>query len=323
MTGWEEHLDGTWSYYYNNTKITGWFEVDNKWYYSDANGVMQIGWKEIDSAWYYLNETTDSKSNKVKGEMYTGWLNCANYWYYLNEQAIPVLNTVKGVMRTGWVKLDKTWYYLAEKTIEGVELKGQMVSNCTRIMGDKSYNFNSDGSMVETGVTAEQLKKVGWYSKYCTDTMLEDLNSCLEKFEINTPTRLRHFVSQCAHESGCGYYMVEEANGSAYEYRSDLGNTETGDGTKFKGGGYIQITGRANYQSFSDYIGDSEIMVEGAVYVGEKYPWSSAGYWWHKNNMNALCDNGADCLTVTKRVNGGTNGLASRLEYYNKCCEIF
>lgn len=143
--------------------------------------------------------------------------------------------------------------------------------------------------------------------------MLEDLNNCLAKFEINTIARIRHFISQCAHESGCGYYMVEEASGSAYEYRSDLGNTEPGDGTKFKGGGYIQLTGRNNYQAVN----------QGATYVGEYYPWSSAGYWWSKNNMNALCDNGADCLAVTKRVNGGTNGLASRQEYYAKCCQIF
>ena len=117
-------------------------------------------------------------------------------------------------------------------------------------------------------------------------------------------------------------YTKELARGSAYEGRKDLGNTNIGDGPKYKGAGYIQLTGRSNYQALANYVEDQSVM-QGVDYVANNYPWTSAGYWWYKNAMNSLCDSGADCVTVTKRVNGGTNGLADRQKYYNLCCNIF
>jgi len=63
--------------------------------------------------------------------------------------------------------------------------------------------------------------------------------------------------------------------------------------------------------------------MQGVDYVASKYPWTSAGYWWHMNKMNALCDQGASVKQVTKRVNGGYNGLEARTKYYNKACGIF
>ena len=104
--------------------------------------------------------------------------------------------------------------------------------------------------------------------------------------------------------------------------RQDLGNIHEGDGPKYKGAGYIQLTGRSNYQSFANYMGDQKIM-DGVNYVSVKYPWSSAGYWWSRNNMNALIDQGATVLDVTEKVNGGTNGLEDRQKYYNLAVEIF
>jgi len=162
-------------------------------------------------------------------------------------------------------------------------------------------------------VTKEQLQAFGW--KGLTDTILEDLNATLTKFAINTPARIAHFMSQCAHESGLGKYTKELASGEAYNGRKDLGNTQPGDGPRFKGGGYIQLTGRNNYQRFSTYMKDARIM-EGVDYVAAHYPWSSAGFWWMNAGMNVRIDQGWTVEQVSKRVNGGTNGLESRKKLY-------
>jgi putative chitinase len=153
------------------------------------------------------------------------------------------------------------------------------------------------------------------------DEEIDEMNSGLNFFKINTPIRIRHFLSQISHESGGGRYKEELASGADYEGRSDLGNTQAGDGKKFKGAGYIQMTGRANYQAFSNYIKDPKVM-EGVSYVANKYPMTSAGFWWHNNHMNELCDKNPSVDQVTLRVNGGYNGLDDRKKYYARCCEV-
>lgn len=172
-------------------------------------------------------------------------------------------------------------------------------------------------------VTESQLNKIGWSSTYISTKMLNDLNSCLTKYKITTKSRLCHFISQCSHESGGGRWTKELASGQAYEGRTDLGNTQPGDGPKFKGGGYIQLTGRYNYTKFGNAIGDSKVVSQGVDYVAANYPWTSAGFWWDTNKMNALCDNNPTVEAVTRKVNGGTNGLAERQMYYNKCLQVF
>jgi len=150
------------------------------------------------------------------------------------------------------------------------------------------------------------------------DYEIDEMNSCLAKYEITTAPRIRHFLSQTAHESGGGRYKKELASGEAYEYRDDLGNTSPGDGPKYKGAGYIQLTGKYGYSRLSEYLSDPRVM-DGVDYVAENLPFTSAGYWWEDNKMNELIDSGADVLAVTKRVNGGTNGLADREHYYQIC----
>jgi putative chitinase len=144
--------------------------------------------------------------------------------------------------------------------------------------------------------------------------VLEELSKIAESFGITSNLRLAHFLAQCAHESGSWKYRVELASGKAYEGRKDLGNTEAGDGVRFKGRGYIQLTGRANYGKFSQFIGED--CVAQPDLVANKYPLASAAYFFNKNKLWAICDLGAtdDIVTkVSKRVNGGTNGLADRL----------
>lgn len=168
-------------------------------------------------------------------------------------------------------------------------------------------------------VTKDQLARVwGCSPTLITDEEIKELNSCLKQFEITTPVRIRHFLSQTAHESGGGKWKKELASGVDYEGRTDLGNTQKGDGPRFKGAGYIQLTGRANYQAFANWIKDPRVM-EGCSYVAEKYPFTSAGFWWWNNKMNALCDGNPTVEQVTKRVNGGYNGLEDRRMYYNRC----
>jgi len=168
-------------------------------------------------------------------------------------------------------------------------------------------------------VTRQQAESV--YGRKMSDKQFNDLNSCLQRFEINTVPRIRHFLSQTAHESGGLRWMEEIASGSAYEGRPDLGNTSPGDGRKYKGAGVIQLTGRHNYQKFADFIKDQKVM-QGHSYVAQVYPFTSAGFWWKNNNMNALCDRGGTVKEVTKRVNGGYNGLSDRQRYYDKACQV-
>ena len=169
-------------------------------------------------------------------------------------------------------------------------------------------------------VTKGQAEAV--YGRPITDSQLKDLNDCLVKFEINTNARIRHFLAQTAHESGGLRWLRELASGDAYEGRRDLGNTQKGDGRRFKGAGVIQLTGRANYQAFANYLKDPRVM-EGVSYVSTIYPFTSAGFWWHNNKMNALIDSGASVEKVTRRVNGGINGLSDRQKYYNKALKVF
>lgn len=165
-------------------------------------------------------------------------------------------------------------------------------------------------------VSKEQLEKI--WNRSVSDIQIKELNECLIKFEINNKSRLCHFISQISHESGAGRYTMEIASGDAYEWREDLGNNQRGDGRRFKGAGYIQLTGRANYQAFANYMKDPKIM-EGVNYVAARYPFTSAGYWWYKNGMNFLCDKNPTVEQVTRRVNGGYNGLSDRKMYYDRC----
>lgn len=171
-------------------------------------------------------------------------------------------------------------------------------------------------------VTKEQAESL--FGNAIADHQLEDLNSCLIRYEITTTLRLRHFLSQIAHESGGLQWFKELASGDDYDDRIDLGNTPEidGDGRIYKGAGVIQLTGRANYQAFSDAIGDPKVM-EGVDYVAETYPFTSAGFWWTNNNMNELCDRDPSVEQVTLRVNGGLTNLEDRQFYFDKACSIF
>jgi len=205
----------------------------------------------------------------------------------------------------------EAWEYLQKNTPH------QVVSEFARL-------YRKDSNSIKT-VTKKQLSQIWKVEEVrISDSLILDLNTCISKFNINTISRLRHFISQCSHESGAGKWMKELASGEAYEGRKDLGNTQNGDGVRYKGVGFIQVTGRYNYQQFANFIQDSKVM-NGVNYVAEKYPFTISGFWWMTNKLNELCDSGATCRQISARVNGRdpANGLVDREKYYQLCCDVF
>lgn len=130
---------------------------------------------------------------------------------------------------------------------------------------------------------------------------------------IDTPLRQAHFLAQVGHESGEFRFRAEIANGEAYQGRVDLGNVQPGDGRKFKGRGLIQLTGRANYGEYGRAIGrEAELLATPElVETDPELCVDVAGWFWAKRNLNAFAD-ADDLTTLTRRVNGGLNGLDDR-----------
>lgn len=181
-----------------------------------------------------------------------------------------------------------------------------------------------------------------------------EIQSAIDTFQINTPTRLAHFLGQCAHESGNFKFTSENLNYSvkgllttfpkyfkqpglaeAYArnperiasrvYADRMGNgvEGTGDGWKFRGRGYIQLTGKNNYAMFDKFVNE-DIMKQPDL-VAKKYPLLSAAWFFDKNKLNSISDKGLteNIITeLTKRINGGTNGLEDRIKYTVKFGKI-
>lgn len=137
---------------------------------------------------------------------------------------------------------------------------------------------------------------------------------------MDNPLRLAHFMAQLAHESGNFKYMEEIASGQAYEGRADLGNTQPGDGKLFKGRGPIQGTGRANYRYFGRKMGiDLERHPE--ILALPSIGLLFACLYWDDRKLNALADRD-DVDAITRKINGGTNGLADRKAKLAKAKEL-
>ena len=139
------------------------------------------------------------------------------------------------------------------------------------------------------------------------------LLAAMEEAQINTPLRAAHFLAQVGHESGDLRYTEEIASGAAYEGRKDLGNVEPGDGMHFKGRGFIQLTGRANYKAYGDAIGRDLLSDPGAVATEQALCVGVAIWFWTRRKLNALAD-ADDVTTITKRINGGLNGIKDRMQ---------
>lgn len=163
-------------------------------------------------------------------------------------------------------------------------------------------------------VTAAQLKRILPLAGARADTFCAPLNAAMAEFSINTPARQAAFIAQIAHESGQFRYVREIASGAAYEGRADLGNTFKGDGIRFKGRGLIQVTGRANYAACGKVLG-LDLILFPELLEQPLYACRSAAWFWKSRGLNEIADAG-DQVKITRRINGGTNGLAERLAYF-------
>ncbi len=197
---------------------------------------------------------------------------------------------------------------------------------------------------VQSGFKLDNLKG------HIPQAVIDQIPDTARKFGITTTLRLAHFLAQCGHESGGFRAVRENLNYSAkgllgifrkyftnvnlaqqyerkpekianrvYGNRMGNGNEASGDGFKFRGRGYIQLTGKDNYSLFDATV--PENILQNPDLVATKYPLASAAFFFKRNNLWAICDRGADVGTVTavtKRVNGGTIGLPDRIKHFNE-----
>jgi predicted chitinase len=160
--------------------------------------------------------------------------------------------------------------------------------------------------------------------------LLPAMVECLKQAECNTENRVAFLLAQVGHES-CGLlYQEEIADGTQYEGRADLGNTQPGDGPRFKGRGWIQLTGRHNYTAFSQWAFEKGIVPTPTYFVdnpteagSDKYAGLGTSWYWTvaRPGINAMCD-ANDFVGVTQAINGGTNGLADREARLVVCREV-
>lgn len=163
-------------------------------------------------------------------------------------------------------------------------------------------------------ITADELRRIAPYSGARADVFADPLSQAMFEFDINTPAREAAFIAQIAHESGSFKYVREIASGAAYEGRADLGNTQPGDGVRFKGRGLIQVTGRANYAACGAAL-DLDLITTPEILEQPVPACRSAGWYWKSRGLNELADAG-DFRRITKLINGGYNGYADRLAFY-------
>jgi putative chitinase len=170
-------------------------------------------------------------------------------------------------------------------------------------------------------MTPDQLKKIFAHAKAeVIEAFIAPLNRVMVDYEINSILRQAHFLAQVGHESGELRYREEIVSGAAYDTGKlavALGNTpeDDGDGEKFKGRGLIQLTGRANYAAYGTFKGIFLLDKPELVAADIELCTDVAGWFWMKRNLNAWADKD-DIRTITKRINGGLNGLANRKRLY-------
>jgi len=247
------------------------------------------------------------------------------------EEAVKLWQSAHGLTADGIVG-DKTW---------------------AMIMGESDEVHTTPAAQAVVATANSTGLKLQNLKGHVPDAVIAMIPDTAAKFQINTPLRLAHFLAQCGHESG-GFRLTKEnlnysakgLNGifkkyfptlesaASYErkpekiankvYGGRMGNgpEASGDGAKFCGRGYIQLTGRDNYTAFGKSIGED--VTANPQVVAEKYALLSAAWFFNKNGLHKMADGGASdavVTSITKRVNGGTIGLDDRIkhfkEYYN------
>jgi len=241
------------------------------------------------------------------------------------EEAVKLWQSTHGLTADGIVG-DKTW---------------------AMIMGEEEHPQVQQQAVAVTNSTGLKLDKL---KGHIPDAVIAMIPAVAQKFQIDSALRLAHFLAQCGHESGGFRLTKENLNYSAkglngifkkyfptlesalpYErkpekiankvYGGRMGNgpESSGDGAKFCGRGYIQLTGKDNYTAFGKSIGED--VCDNPQVVAEKYALLSAAWFFNKNGLHKMADGGATdavVTSITKRVNGGTIGLADRIKHFKE-----
>ena len=245
-----------------------------------------------------------------------------------------------GIFGAGTESAVKKWQSSNGLTADGIVGEGTW----NKMFGTKQLITEPSTPIVNAGpLKLENLKG------HIPDAVIAQIPDAAKKFNITNPLRLAHFLAQCGHESA-GFKAIQEnlnysadglkkifpkyfpgnlAEGYAKNpekiaskvYGSRMGNGDetTKEGFKFRGRGYIQLTGKDNYTKFAKFIGEDT--VSNPDLVATKYPLASAAFFFDSNKLWAICDKGADDATVTavtKRVNGGTIGLPDRIKHFKE-----
>jgi putative chitinase len=170
-------------------------------------------------------------------------------------------------------------------------------------------------------ITREMIKAIAPNSKNeIIDPLVIYLNKYMPKYEVNNYLRVCHFLAQAAHEAASFRTLEEYASGAAYEGRRDLGNTQRGDGVRYKGRGIFQLTGRANYRDIGKKIG---MDLENNPELAESPEVSvlTALEYWKSRNLNKWADED-NVERITRLINGGLNGFEDRKKYLARCKQV-
>lgn len=195
----------------------------------------------------------------------------------------------------------------------------------------KRYVFADDWTIIEPAIARPSKPKITLDKQFLSrvmpnarqadiDTYCDPINVTLTRFAIETPSQVAMFVAQIAHESGSLRYREEIADGSAYEGRKDLGNDKPGWGKRYKGRGLIQLTGASNYQQASKFF-EIDLFNEPERVIRDPYLNAAvAGWFWHTRQLNKTAKENslAAFKRVTRKINGGLNGLGDRVDYWNR-----
>ena len=252
---------------------------------------------------------------------------------------------VKELQKKLGLKDDGDFGKKTEEAVKNFQLKNNLTPD--GIVGDSTWNKIMGESIppqVSTQVSGLRLDKL---KGHIPDSVIEQIPDTASKFKIDTPLKLAHFLAQCGHESG-GFKVVnenlnyskdglkkvfpkyfpgnlsesyarqpEKIASRVYGGRMGNGVEETKEGFKFRGRGYIQLTGKDNYTAFGKSI--NEDVVSNPDLVATKYPLLSAAWFFSKNCLSKCTDaSDAAVTSVTKCVNGGTNGLSDRLKHFKE-----
>ena len=249
--------------------------------------------------------------------------------------------TADGSFGTGTEKAVKDW-----QTANGLKADGLVGDGTWSKMFGVSAPVVTPVSNVVIPPSEFKLEKL---KGHVPDAVIAQIPNTALKFNITNPLRLAHFLAQCGHESGGFKAVSENLNYSAkglvgtfgkyfnsttaaqYERKPEMiasrvyggrmgnGDEASKEGYKFRGRGYIQLTGKSNYTNFAKFIGEDTIA--NPDLVATKYPLASAAFFFDSNKLWSICDKGSDTATVTavtKRVNGGNIGLDDLIKHFNE-----